>query len=243
MYAQSNCMQSTRMSDNVPGMWKTRLPSLARLASLALIALASCKDKATDTPPAASASAAPSAEAAPVASTPAAPASTPAPSATAPAVPHDCPKGSAGEGSFDKPCEAKGNARMMDVTWNGKIDDKGPFFRVNNKSTNVILYGKIAVYFYDKSGKQLEVPDDSVTPPKNGPFRSCSGNMFGGVMKAGEKAVVQFSCVGKKHVPEGTTAIEAEMQSVGFADASEKKVDFYWHNPTLAPDARKKGTK
>lgn len=226
------------MSGNVPGMWKTRLPVMA------LIVLASCKDKAADPPPAASA--APSADVAPVAATPAAPASTPAPAsaaATAPAVPHDCPKGSAGEGSFDKPCEAKGNARMMEVTWNGKIDDKGPFFRVNNKSANVILYGKIAVYFYDKAGKQLDVPDDSVTPPKNGPFRSCSGNMFGGVMKAGEKAVVQFSCVGKKHVPEGTTAIEAEMQSVGFADASEKKVDFYWHNPTLAPDARKKGAK
>ncbi len=223
------------MSGNVPGMWKTRLPLMA------LIVLASCKDKATDPPPAASA--APSAEVAPVASTPPASASTPAPSASAPAVHHDCPKGSAGEGSFDKPCEAKGNARMMDVTWNGKTDDKGPFFRVHNKSANVILYGKIAVYFYDKAGKQLDVPDDSTTPPKTVPFRSCSGNMFGGVMKADEKAVVQFSCVNKKHVPEGTAAIEAEMQTVGYADASEKKVDFYWHNPALAPDARKKGTK
>ena len=61
-------------------------------------------------------------------------------------------------------------------------------------------------------------------------------------MKAGEKAVVQFSCVKKEHVPEGTAAIEAEMQSVGFADASEKKVDFYWTNPTLVPDVRKKGS-
>ena len=182
-----------------------------------------------------------SAEAVPVASN--APASTPAPSATTPAIPHDCPKGSAGEGTFDKPCEAKGNARMMDVAWNGKTDDKGPFFKVTNKSARVILYGKIAVYFYDKAGKQLDVLNDAVSPPKPVPFRSCSGNMFGGVMKAGEKAVVQFSCVGKKHVPEGTAAIEAELQTVGYADASEKKVDFYWHNPTLAPDARKKGAK
>jgi len=204
--------------------------------------LASCKEKATEPPPAASA--APTAQVAPVAPVASnAPASAPAPSATTPGIPHECPKGSTGEGTFDKPCEAKGNVRMMDVTWNGKTDDKGPFFKVTNKSSRVILYGKIAVYFYDKAGKQLDVPDDTVSPPKTVPFRACSGNMFGGVMKAGEKAVVQFSCVGKKHVPEGTAAIEAELQTVGYADASEKKVDFYWHNPTLAPDVRKKGAK
>ena len=33
------------------------------------------------------------------------------------------------------------------------------------------------------------------------------------------------------------------MQMVGFADASGKKIDFYWRNNDLAPDARAKGAK
>jgi hypothetical protein len=223
---------NTKFSVNVLRMWKIAPPAL--LATLALLACS--KDEAPAKP---AASSSPSAE--PAASAPAAPASAPAPSATAAEPPHECPKGSTGEGSFAKPCEAKGNARLMEVTWTGKTDDKGPYFRVTNKASQVILHGKIAVYFYDKAGKQLEVHDDSATPAKTVPFRLCSGNIFGGVMKPAEKAVLTFSCVNKKHVPEGTAAIEAEMQSVGFADASEKKVDFYWKNPDLTPDVRKKG--
>ena len=216
---------------------ETKLPAFTLIAAAVLTILGCSKD---DSASKAAASASASAEPAPSA-TPAASAA-PAPSATASATPpHDCLKGSIGEGSFAKPCEAKGGARMMEVGWTSKIDDKGPYFRVTNKSPNVILYGKIAVYFYDKAGKQLEVLDDAASPPKNVPYRTCSGNIFSGVMKAGEKAGLTFSCVGKKHVPEGTAAIEAEMQTVGFADASEKKVEFYWRNNDLTADARKKG--
>lgn len=165
----------------------------------------------------------------------------PAPTPSAPKV--DCPDGSKGEGTFNNPCEATGDSRMMDVVWTGKMDDKGPFFKVTNKSKSVILYGKIAVYFYDKAGKQLEVPSTSGAADKARPYHTCGGNMFGGVMKAGEKAVLTFSCVKKERVPDGATAIEAEMQMVGFADASEKSIDYYWRNNDLTPDARKKGGK
>jgi hypothetical protein len=129
----------------------------------------------------------------------------------------------------------------MDVVWTGKTDDQGPHFRVTNKSQSVILYGKIAVYFYDKAGKQLEVAAASGASDKTKPFHSCGGNIFGGVMKAGEKAVLTFSCVKKERVPEGTTAVEAEMQSVGFTDSSEKTITSYWRNNDLTPEARKKG--
>ena len=162
-----------------------------------------------------------------------------APVPSTPAV--ACPDGSKGEGTMNNPCEASGNSRMMDVAWTGKTDDKGPFFKVTNKSKSVILYGKIAVYFYDKAGKQLDVPSNSGLADKAKPFHTCSGNMFGGVMKAGEKAVVQFSCVKKERVPEDTKTIEAEMQMVGFADANEKAVESYWRNNDLTPEARKKG--
>jgi hypothetical protein len=128
----------------------------------------------------------------------------------------------------------------MDVKWT-KTGDKGPSFAVTNKMKLVILYGRIAVYFYDKAGKQLDVADESVTPPKRRPFHTCSGVFFGGVMNPAEREVLNFSCVPKSVIPDGAATVEAEMQMVGFADASGKKVDFYWRNMDLTPDVRPKG--
>jgi hypothetical protein len=124
------------------------------------------------------------------------------------------------------------------VTWTGKMTDTGPSFRVTNKSPSVILYGKLLVYFYDKAGKPLEVKDPG---GKARPFQACTGNLFGGVMKAAEKAVITFSCVKKDTVPEGTAQIEGEMQMVGFADATEKKSEYFWRNNDLTPEKRAKG--
>jgi hypothetical protein len=171
---------------------------------------------------------------APSASTP------PAVASSAPEPQHDCPGGSTGSGSFGKPCEAKGPSRMMEVKWT-KTGDKGPSFAVTNKSQLVILYGKIAVYFYDKAGKQLDMKDDPLTPGKTRAYHTCSGSFFGGVMNPKEREVLTFSCVPKSVIPDGTATVEAEMQTVGFADASGKKVDFYWRNTDLTPDARSKG--
>ena len=165
---------------------------------------------------------------------------TAAPSA-APEPPHDCPAGSAGIGSFASPCEAKGKDRVMDITWK-KTDDKGPLFFVKSKSKLTVLYGKVAVYFYDKAGKQLEVKDEANPIAKPRPFHTCTGaNLFGGEMKLGDKYDLTFSCVPKKVVPEGTDKIEAEIQMVGFADPTGKKVDFYWRNQDLTPEIRPKG--
>jgi hypothetical protein len=130
----------------------------------------------------------------------------------------------------------------MDVVSTGKSDDKGnPQFKVTNKSPAVILYGRVVVYFYDKTGKQLEIKDANGGKPHT--YQPCGGNIFGGVMKVNERAVISFSCVKKENVPDGTAAIEAEMQSVGFADSTEKKSEFYWKNDDLAPDTRKKAGK
>jgi hypothetical protein len=190
------------------------------------------KEEAAPPAPAASASVAPSATAAPP------------PSATASAAPepephHDCPANSTGIGSFGAPCDAKGATRLMTVKWT-KTDDKGPNFSIKNVGKTTILYGRIAVYFYDKSGKSIDVKD-SGDPPKSHPFHACSGNFFQGVMKPGESATLTFSCVPKSAIPDGTATIEAEMQMVGFADASEKKIDFYWRNVDLTPNVRPKG--
>ncbi len=166
-------------------------------------------------------------------------ASAPAPSETAsPAPPVDCPKGSSGDGTFAKPCDAKGAARMMEAAWTGKSDEKGPHFRITNKSSSVVLYGKVAVYFYDKAKKQLDVKDSR---GQTHPYQSCSGNLFQGVLNAGEKAVLMFSCTPKDVAPDGTVSIEAEIPVVGFADSSGKQVAYYWRNNDLAPDARPLG--
>lgn len=127
----------------------------------------------------------------------------------------------------------------MDATWTGKTDEKGPHFRITNKSDKTILYGKITAYFYDKAGKQLSVKDSG--GGKDHPSIGCGGNIFGGVMKPGEKAVLTFSCIKKEQIPEGTKAIEGEISMVGFADSTEKKSEFYWRNDDLVPEQRKKG--
>jgi hypothetical protein len=128
----------------------------------------------------------------------------------------------------------------MTVKWT-KTDDKGPNFSVKNIGPNTIIYGRIAVFFYDKSGKSLPLKDDSETPSKTSAYLTCSGTFFQGVMKPSESATFTFSCVPKKIIPEGTATIEGEMEMVGFADPSEKKIDFYWHNADLAPPTRPKG--
>jgi hypothetical protein len=206
----------------------------APLTTAAMLLLACSK-------PDASPKTTPSTTAAAETSAPAASASAPpAAASTAPEPQHDCPSGSAGPGSFGKPCEAKGRSRTMEVKWS-KTGEKGPSFAVTNKSQLVILYGKIAVYFYDKAGKQIDVKDDTVSPPKTRPYHTCSGNFFGGVMKPAEREVLTFSCVPKKVIPDGTTTVEAEIPMVGFADPTGNKVDFYWRNSELVPDARPKG--
>jgi hypothetical protein len=167
-----------------------------------------------------------------------APAPTPAPSAEPPPkLRDDCPKGSSGVGTSDKPCLGSGDSRMMVVQYTGKTTDEGPKFSVVNKADQQILFGSIAVYFYDKSGKQLQVTSGD----KQRPYQACAGNVFAGAVKPAEKIFIFFSCVKKSHVPEGTVTIEAEVKTVGFADEAGKKSEFYWSNPDLAPDERPKG--
>src|SRR3954470_22583594 len=108
--------------------------------------LVGCEEEAEKKPPAAKPSAA-----APVVAPP------PAPSAEPPAkLRDDCPKGSSGVGTSAKPCLASGDSRMMEVAYTGKTTDEGPKFSIVNKADQQILFGSLAVYFYDKAGKQLQ---------------------------------------------------------------------------------------
>ena len=150
---------------------------------------------------------------------------------------HPCPEGSEGEGTRKDPCVASGTARIMEVTWMNKITDKGPKFRVKSKAKVPILYGDVRVYFYDAAGKQLEVD----VAGKKKKSVQCAGNIFAGTVKPAESVALFFSCASKKIVPEGATAIEAELRMAGFPDPSGKKSDTFWRNDDLTPDDRPKG--
>ena len=215
----------------------TKAPLLIAFA----LSMGCSKDQAATVDAAASAAA--SASAAPSASVAAA---TPTASASAaPEVQHDCPKDSTsptGTGSFGKPCEAKGKSRMVELSWNGKYDDKGaPSFRTNSKAPKTVFYGRLAIYFYDKAGKQIDVKETTEGSDKSHAFHTCSGNVFSGGLNAGEKAAYNFSCMTKSNIPDGMASMEAEAFMVGFADSTIKKNEFYWRNMDLAPEARPKG--
>jgi hypothetical protein len=109
-------------------------------------------------------------------------------------------------------------------------------FKVTNNAALEVLYGNIIVYFYDKEGRQLDVPGDKPTKKV-----SCAGNIFAGPMKPKEKATLTFSCVKNSHVPEEAVAIEVELKTVGFTAATGGRADTYWRNEDLTPDERPKG--
>ena len=160
----------------------------------------------------------------------------PTASAQPPKLRDDCPEGSSGVGTLAQPCLGKGDSRMMEVAYTGKISDEGPKFSVINKSKSPILFGSLAAYFYDKAGKQLEVTADG----KPRPMQVCTGRIFAGAVKPGEKIYMFFSCVKKSHVPEGTATIQAEVKTVGFTDEAGRESELYWSNPDLTPDKRPK---
>lgn len=131
---------------------------------------------------------------------------------------------------------------MVELAWNGKSDASGaPSFKTNSKATKAVLYGRIAVYFYDKAGTQIDVKEAVEGSDKTHAYHVCSGNVFAGGLNPAEKAVYNFSCMKKSNIPDGMVSMEAEAVVVGFADAAIKKNEFYWKNADLAPEARPKG--
>jgi hypothetical protein len=149
---------------------------------------------------------------------------------------HPCPEGSSGKGTFEDACKAKGKKRIMDVTWDKKIGDKGPTFKIVNNAKLEVLYGKIVVWFYDNKGKLIEIAGGD--KPRH--RLTCAGDIFAGAVKPGEKVFMNFSCVKKDDVPKNAKDIEGEIQVVGFTDDTGKS-DTFWRNDDLAPEERPKG--
>lgn len=131
---------------------------------------------------------------------------------------------------------------MVTLAWRGKYDDKGaPTFQVHSVAPKTTLYGRVAVYFYDKAGKLIDAKETAEGSDKAHPFHTCSGNVFSGGLAPNEKAAYNFSCMSKSNIPDGMASMEAEAFMVGFADSTVKKNEYYWRNEDLTPDARPKG--
>jgi hypothetical protein len=131
---------------------------------------------------------------------------------------------------------------MVELAWKGKYDGKGaPTFQVHSAAPKTVFYGKVAVYFYDKAGKLIDVKEALEGSDKTHAFHTCSGNVFAGGLAPNEKAAYNFSCMGKSNIPDGMASMEAEAFMVGFADKDVKKNEYYWRNNDLTPETRPKG--
>jgi hypothetical protein len=68
--------------------------------------------------------------------------------------------GCTGEGTFNEMCDCKGKGVKppFEVKYTGKYSSsfKAPEFEITNTSDKDIHWGSAAIYYYDKSGKQLE---------------------------------------------------------------------------------------
>jgi hypothetical protein len=125
-------------------------------------------------------------------------ASTPAPATAAPAV-AKCPVGSSLDGTN---CKASGGYRLGRLTWNGAIADTAQSLMLRNVSGAVLKNGSVTVWFYDKTGRRLDVAGAKkyVIP----------GDAFGSAVKVGETRNITFP-LAKSGVPDGTAQIEAEI--------------------------------
>lgn len=205
--------------------WMTRTFGAVAFAAC----LVACEQETKPAPPSASATP-------PVASTPPATPIAPAASAAERKPVRPCPEGSTGKGTFEDACKATGKKRIMDISWDKKIGDKGPTFKIINTAKLEVLYGKVVIYLYDKAGKQMDVSGGD-KPRRR---LTCAGDIFAGPVKPGEKVFMNFSCAKKEDVPAGAKDIEAEIQVVGFTDDAGKN-DTFWRNDDLAPEERPKG--
>ena len=158
-------------------------------------------------------------------------------SAAAPAA--ACPDGSSGEGTVMSPCKAASPAsRMMEVKWTGKIGSKGPIFSVKNNATRAISQGDVRVWFYDASGKQLDVAHMLGMGDRTFKYFWTSGAVFGDGINPGASAEVELG-QGPAMFPAGAVNAEAEAVRVCFATGKpDWDCDVNWENPALKTDAR-----
>jgi hypothetical protein len=151
----------------------------------------------------------------------------PAPATNTPATATTagCPGGSSPDGVN---CKAGGRTRIAAVTWNGAFGDSAQVVSVKNLSNATLKNGTIALWFYDRTGKRLDIAGAKkyATP----------GDGFGATFKPLETRNVNVN-LSKSGVPDGAAMIEGEVvrATVVNLDGSDGPT---WHNDDLNADDR-----
>jgi hypothetical protein len=150
---------------------------------------------------------------------------TPAASATAAPAAPTCPSGSSLAGNI---CKATGQNRVATLTWSGNVNDSGPLLTVKNSSSMGLKNGTVSLWFYDKTGKRLDVAGT-----KHYQF---AGDIFAGPLAAGAQKNTTFNFA-KANIPTGTAEIEGEIVSATLqkTDGSDGST---WKNDDLNADER-----
>jgi hypothetical protein len=172
---------------------------LLALGLLAPLALAGCSKKSNDTTAVAPASATPAAA--------------------------RCPAGSSKDGTN---CKSTGQGRVATLTWNGTLGDSAQTLSLRNLSGMTLKSGGVSVWFYDKSGKRLDVAGAKKY--------AIPGDAFGTNVKPGETRNITFP-LSKNGVPDGAAEIEAEVVKVTLVNGDGTDGPS-WKNDDLNADER-----
>jgi hypothetical protein len=150
---------------------------------------------------------------------------TPAASATAAPAAPTCPSGSSLAGNI---CKATGQNRVATLTWSGNVNDSGPLLTVKNSTSVGLKNGTVSLWFYDKTGKRLDVAGT-----KHYQF---NGDIFAGPLAAGAQKSTTFNFA-KANIPTGTAEIEGEIVSATLqkADGTDGPT---WKNDDLDIEER-----
>jgi len=136
-----------------------------------------------------------------------------------------CPAGASMVGTS---CKGSGQARVATLTWNGTMGDSAQAMTLRNTSGMVMKTGTVSVWFYDKSGKRLDVAGAKKY--------AVSGDAFGSNVKAGESRSITFP-LSKTGIPDGTAEVEGEVVQVTLVNGDGTDGPT-WKNDDLNADER-----
>lgn len=157
----------------------------------------------------------------------AAPPPAPTPSAAV-APPKQCPEGSTGSGSYEDPCRASGDSRLVRVEFD-KRETGVIVFAATNEGPYTVIGGARTLRAYDDKGKQLDfmIGGEPIKYVRN------SGRLSQ-FIPAGKTQNVEFFL---SDLPAGATVLEVEFEKVEMATSGDTP-DFVWENPDLAKAER-----
>ena len=136
-----------------------------------------------------------------------------------------CPAGSSMDGTN---CKATGAGRVAFVRWNGTLGDNAQVLSLRNMSGMAMKNGTVSVWFYDRTGKRLDIAGAKKY--------TLAGDAFGSNVKAGERRNLTFP-LSKAGVPDGTAQIEGEVVKATLVNADGTDGPS-WKNDDLSADER-----